>query len=147
MNYEQACSEMNFILNNLNLDDLEKIPKSFIQFFANNMDTEYPVNIDINKPLYEQDLLEETKAFIKIIQINYFTPEENRAKIISELGLDDINNNDNYADLFQNSTTMVDNTTTDANIYQSTTALIEYKKENAFIKFIKNLMNKVFKKN
>ena len=79
MNYEKACSEMNFILNNLNLDDLEKIPKSFIQFFANNMDTEYPVNIDINKPLYEQDLLEETKAFIKIIQINYFTSEENRA--------------------------------------------------------------------
>ncbi len=33
MNYEQACAEMNFILNNLDLEDLEKIPKAFAQFF------------------------------------------------------------------------------------------------------------------
>lgn len=145
MNYEQACSEMNFILNNLKLEDLEKIPKSFIQFFANNMDSEYPVNIDLNKPLYEQNLLEETKAFIKIIQINYFTLEENRSEKIAELGLDDVNENYSYENLFRNGITNINSDKKTVETAENT-SLIEYKDENKIVKFFKNLFNKFFRK-
>lgn len=145
MNYEQACSEMNFILNNLKLEDLEKIPKSFIQFFANNMDSTYQVNIDLNKPLYEQNLLEETKAFIKIIQINYFTLEENRSEKIAELGLDDVNENYSYENLFKNGIT---NNNSDIKTVETAenTSLIKYKDENKIVKFFKNLFSKFFRK-
>ncbi len=87
MNYEQACSEMNFILNNFEEEDLKLIPKKLIDFFEKNMDKDYIVNIDLDKPLDEQNLLEETKAFIKIIEINYFTPLEERKEKAEKLGV------------------------------------------------------------
>lgn len=153
MNYEQACSEMNFILNNLSLDDLEKIPQKIIQFFSDNMDKEYQVNIDLDKPLYEQSLLEETKAFIKIIQVNYFIPKEKRAEKIAELGMNDIN------DTFTNDKNIIDNDSNKREIEiinkskiveensKSNVSLIEYKNENKIIKFFKNMINKIFGKN
>ena len=165
MNYEQACSEMNFILNNLKADDLEKIPKKFIQFFANNMDKEYQVKIDLNKPLYEQSLLEETKAFIKIIQIKYFTPEEKRREKINELGFNNVDNNFNYDSLFKNRTSANnssnekviknsivsnisnENSNTSYNsIENSNTSLVKYESENKLINFIKNIIRKFFMK-
>ena len=157
MSYEQACSEMNFILNNLNFDDLEKIPQKIIQFFADNMDKEYQVDIDLDKPLYEQDLLEETKAFIKIIQINYFIPKEKRAEKIAELGMNDIDDTLNYDKLFQNNVT-IDNDFNKNEIktvkkpeiieenIETNTSLIKYKDENKIIKFFKNIFNKIFGK-
>lgn len=148
MNYEQACAEMNFILNNLELEDLEKIPKAFIQFFADNMDKNYKVNIDLNKPLYEQNLLEETRAFIKIIDLNYFTSKENLERKIAELGLDDIKENNSYKNIFQNknisSIDISKNTIEISN--QQNLSLVQYKEENKIIKFIKNLLNKFIKK-
>lgn len=156
MNYEQACSEMNFILNNLNLDDLKKIPQKIVQFFEDNMDREYHVNIDLSKPLYEQDLLEETKAFIKIIQINYFIPEEKRKEKMVELGFFNMSGNDifSYDKLFQNDVTgnsIFDKdeieTVKKAEVIENTdTSLIKYKDENKIIKFFKNLISKFFGK-
>lgn len=148
MNCEQACAEMNFILNNLDLEDLEKIPNGFVQFFAENMDKNYEVNIDLNKPLYEQNLLEETKAFIKIIDLNYFTSKENRAQKIAELGLNDESENDSYENIFQNkniSSIDISKNTTEESNHQNL-SLVQYKEENKIIKFIKNLLNKFFKK-
>lgn len=148
MNCEQACAEMNFILNNLNQQDLEKIPKSFVQFFSENMDKNYEITIDLNKPLYEQNLLEETKAFIKIIELNYFTPKENRAKKIAELGLNDIDEHYSYENLFKNQN--ISSIDISKNPIEETTnqnlSLVEYREENKIIKFIKNLLSKFFKR-
>ncbi len=148
MNCEQACAEMNFILNNLDLKDLEKIPKGLVRFFEENMDKSYKVNIDLNKPLYEQNLLEETKAFIKIIDLNYFTSKENRARKIAQLDLDDKSKNDGYDNIFQNknisSIDISKNATEESNDQNS--SLVQYKEENRIIKFLKNLLNKFFKK-
>ena len=147
MNYEQACSEMNFILNNLKADDLEKIPKKFIQFFANNMDNEYQVKIDLSKPLCEQTLLEETKAFIKIIEIKYFTPEEKRKEKIAELGFDNIDTAFNYDMLFKNRNSKNSSNTSLIEVSNSNTSLIKYKSENKLISFIKSIIAKLFTKN
>lgn len=143
MNCEQACAEMNFILNNLDLEDLEKIPKAFVQFFADNMDKNYKVNIDLSKPLYEQNLLEETKAFIKIIELNYFTPKENLEKKIADLGLDDKNETNSYENIFQNKNIGIKSTIEETN--HQNLSLVQYKEENKIIKFIKNLLNKFIK--
>ena len=145
MNYEQACSEMNFILNNFKVDDLEKIPKKFIQFFADNMDNEYQVKIDLNKPLYEQDLLEETKAFIKIIQIKYFMTKEEREEKIIELGLDNVNDTFNYDALFKNRKN-TNNNSNEKIVEKSVTntSLIKYENENKIISIIKNIIKKFF---
>ena len=147
INYEQACSEMNFILNNLKVDDLEKIPKKFIQFFANNMDNEYQVKIDLSRPLYEQDLLEETKAFIKIIQIKYFTPEGKYKEKIIELGFDNVNDTFSYDSLFKNR--IAKNNNSNKKVIEkgeTNTSLIKYKNENKIISIIKNIITKFFMK-
>lgn len=148
MNCEQACAEMNFILNNLDLEDLEKIPKAFVQFFADNMDKNYKVNIDLDKPLYEQNLLEETKAFIKIIDLNYFTSKENLEKKIVELGLDNKSENNSYENIFQNkniSSIDISKINIEKSNHQDL-SLVQYKESNKIIKFIKNLLNKFLKK-
>ena len=76
MEFEQACSEMDYILKHMNPNDLNKIPKDVINFFKENKSVFYNVKLDSTKKLYEQDLKDETKAFIKILNEKYFCVNE-----------------------------------------------------------------------
>lgn len=78
MEFEKACNEVDFILNHLNPDDRKKLPESLINFFKENKDIFYEVNIDTSKPLYDQELKEETKAFLQIIKETYFSNDEKK---------------------------------------------------------------------
>ena len=69
----------------LDPNDLKMIPQYFLNFFEENMDKSYEVTIQENKPLYEQDLREETKAFIKILYITYFSDnKEEKERLMEE---------------------------------------------------------------
>lgn len=81
MEFEQACSEMYYILKHLNPSDLNKIPKDVINFFNENKSIFYNVKLDPTKKLYEQDLKDETKAFIKILNAKYFGENEEKQKL------------------------------------------------------------------
>lgn len=81
MEFEQACSEMYYILEHMNPVDLNKIPKEVINFFKENKSIFYKVNLDETKNLYEQDLKDETKAFIKILNAKYLAGEEEKEKL------------------------------------------------------------------
>lgn len=71
MEFEEACSEMNYILEHLEPKDLIKIPKSVQKFFKENKSIFYKVDLDVTKDLKEQELKEETKVFIKILNDKY----------------------------------------------------------------------------
>ena len=81
MEFEQACSEMDYILQHMRQSDLNKIPIEVIKFFKENKDIFYKVEIDGTKKLYEQELKNETKAFIKILNAKYFGGEKEKQEL------------------------------------------------------------------
>lgn len=73
----KVISEVNAILNQLNEDSLNKIPKRILDEFKRNatVNVDY---IDLRIPLEELNLQEETKEIIAVISYTYFCNEEER---------------------------------------------------------------------
>lgn len=132
MEFEEACSEMDYILEHLNPEDLAKIPMAVRDIFKNNKSIFYKVSLDETKPLYEQKLKEETKAFIQIINAKYLTSAESIESLEELLKLDIIEENTNKISEIVN----IDN--------DSSKELIIYK-GNKIITFIKKLLNRLKK--
>lgn len=140
MEFEQACAEMNFILKHFDPNDLKVIPQYFLNFFEENMDKSYEVKILEDKPLYEQDLKEETKAFIKILYITYFSNDrEEKERLMAEFEAN-LPKLQIKEDIFETS----QNESTEVKSEQAQLAVIN--KENRFIRFLKNIINKILRK-
>ena len=75
MEFEEACSEMDYIFEHMNPIDKDKIPEKVRKFFKDNKSIFYKVNLDPSKNLEEQEIKEETKAFITIINYKYLAGE------------------------------------------------------------------------
>ena len=114
MEFAEACSEVDFILENLQPSDKEKIPQSVFEFFKNNKSLFYKVNLTTDKSLAEQDLKNETKAFLQIINYKYFSNKEQQEK---------------FRDMFEN-----DNT------YEKIENQLVIYKENKVLNFIKKIL-------
>ena len=70
-NYKKAFVEVEQIINQLDEDHYQKIPKSFIQLIQKQKDKKYKSRISFKKPLIEQKLLPETKAVLAVIHRLY----------------------------------------------------------------------------
>ena len=73
--YKKAYVEVYEMIKMLPDKEKERIPKYFIEYIYNNMDTNYIFNIDENKGLLEQDYMIETKALIVKLYEKHFSPE------------------------------------------------------------------------
>ena len=71
MEFEEACSEMNFIIEHMEPSISAKIPDKLKDFFKFNKSMFYKVNLTTEKSLAKQELKDETKAFIEIIKEKY----------------------------------------------------------------------------
>lgn len=71
MEFEAACSEMDFIIKHMDFETQAKIPDKLKQFFYENKSIFYKVKLTTEKPLYDQELKDDTKAFIEIIKEKY----------------------------------------------------------------------------
>ena len=71
MNFEEACTEMEYIINNMEPSERAKIPQEVKKFFTENKDHTYSINLDCTRNLSEEKLKEETEAFIEIIYNKY----------------------------------------------------------------------------
>lgn len=80
----EACSEMDFIINNLDTNFSNKIPEKIKNFFKQNKAKNYKVNLDVKIPLYKQKILEETEIFIQIIFKLFIAPKNEKEKYIAE---------------------------------------------------------------
>ena len=89
MEYEKACSQINFIMENLEQSERDKIPNKVKEFFFFHKDPLYKVNLDVNKNLYNQDLLIETKAFLYIIKYKYLSTEAEKEKLEQLLNIEE----------------------------------------------------------
>ena len=123
MEFEEACSEMDYILEHMNPIDKLKIPKNIIQFFKENKSITYKVELDVTKNLKEQELKDETKVFIKLLNAKFFANKT-------------VEKDSDYT-LFKKEKEIE---------IENNKALTVIEKENRLILWVKKIFKKMFKK-
>lgn len=73
---KDAYVEVLGILALLDEEQKNRIPKKLKEFFENNKNQDYQVNIDSNIPLEEQNLLQETVDILAMLKLNYWCTNE-----------------------------------------------------------------------
>lgn len=145
--YAKAYVELYEIIKTLPSQEKNRIPKDFIDFLKENMDSNYTFIYDNEKSLQEQNIKVETRALlVKVYEKFLSKPEEKdfwdkydkECMIISENNKKQLYNSD---DLFKNKNKI-------ESIKQDNTneaTLIEHKE--SLFKKIKNYILKIFHKN
>lgn len=72
LEYSEAATEVLEILYNTNKEDLEKIPKQFINFLKQVSSKNYKPNIDYSKSIEEMNLKKKTIDILSIICSKYW---------------------------------------------------------------------------
>ena len=81
-----AYAEIDEILNLLEDDYRERVPKKVRDFFKEEKIKDYHPEIDIEKPLIEQNLKRETMVLLAILNLNYWCEnEEEKQRFLNEL--------------------------------------------------------------
>lgn len=124
--YENAFKQVYDILKNTEIELVEKLPKSLIQFFYDQMNKDYNSNINTEIGIDKQQLLPKTEAILALIYKNYWN-ENNEVNNIP-------NNNDNIKT--NNPQSNIENTQTSESI-----AILN--KQGFFAKIIMFLRKKI----
>ena len=146
-NYPNAYKEVYVILNSMSKEDVSKIPEDFMNMIKNNMDDEYIFELYDDIPFEEQSLLQETKAILAYIFMNYWGTEEQKERIKSKFEQDMIEEENAKQKYFSNQLFDSKNTANDINdkTDKDDLQLVEYKSKNIFMKMIDSV-KKIFKR-
>lgn len=83
--FKNALKEVDYIIGMFPLGIQKRIPDNVKKDIFENMNNDYIPNIfDINKPLEQQNILEETKLILASIYKEYIVSDEERKKLIME---------------------------------------------------------------
>lgn len=82
--YSNAITETLYYLKGIREEDINKIPKVFLDFLKDNASKGYKCNFDYNKPLSELKLMPETRGLIGAIALNYWCTTEEEKKAFKE---------------------------------------------------------------
>lgn len=135
-----AYSEVYEILNLLEDEYKERVPKEVIEFFEQERDKEYYPIIDVNIPLEKQNLKRKTMVVLAILNLNYWCDSEEEKQAI----LDNFAENEKKKQLAEKELAEKynpDNLFKKRNKIEDTTeiSIVEYKKKN----FIQKLLSKI----
>ena len=129
MEFREGCCEVDYILEHLAPEDKKKIPDSVCKFFKENKALFYKVNLDETRPLEEQELKDETKAFLKLLHYKYLANEEQKNQFIKNMK--DTNRTSAIEEDY-----VFDTSTENIEVNQLTIY-----KENKFLSFLKRILN------
>ena len=135
-----AYAEIDIILNLLEDEYRERVPSKLRNFFKEEKMTEYEPKIDVNKPLEEQGLSEETMNLLAILYLNYWCDsEEEKQELINEFERNqkEIEEQYNPENIFKKRKEERENKIENTENFQ----MIEYKEQG----FIRKLLSKIFK--
>lgn len=138
--YSIAATEVLEILDNTNKEDIEKIPKKFIDFLKQNCSKNYKPNIDYSRPIEEMNLKKKTIDILAIICSKYWCDDFNKIEFDNMLEWNEIIQKEKLNEKY-NSNNIFNNTKT-TNLEQS---LIVKENNQNFITNIKNFFIKLFK--
>ena len=82
--YKCACKEVYIIINNLDEDIRECIPREKIEFYKSNMDKEYNFEYNYDKGVDDQNILYITKCILANLFKDYIASEEDKQQIIQK---------------------------------------------------------------
>ena len=147
-NSSLAYSEVCTILNMLEDEYKERVPKNVMDFFEEERDKEYNPIIDVNIPLEKQNLKRKTLVLLAILNLNYWCDsEEEKQEILDSFAKNEelkrlkekeLTENYNINNLFNK----IENTENKAEV-----SLIEYKEQNFIQKIISKIKSLFRRKN
>ena len=91
IDYREALSEIDDILNHLDVSILEKIPLKFKDFVRLNKSKTYIPNFYHNKKLSELPIKEKTRRILAVIYMNFLCNENEKKEYIKVLKENEIN--------------------------------------------------------
>jgi hypothetical protein len=147
-NSSLAYSEVYAILNMIEDEYKERVPKNVMDFFEEERDKEYNPIIDVNIPLEKQNLKRKTLVLLAILNLNYWCDsEEEKQEILDSFAKNEelkrikekeLTENYNINNLFKK----IEN-----NENKTEVSLIEYKKQNFIQKIILKIKSLFRRKN
>lgn len=76
--YSEAAVEVLDILKHTSKEDVNKIPRKFIEFLENNKSETYIADLDHTKTIKEMELKPKTQALLGLIYLKYWANEEEK---------------------------------------------------------------------
>ena len=147
-NSSLAYSEVCTILNMLEDEYKERVPKNVMDFFEEERNKEYNPIIDVNIPLEKQNLKRKTIVLLAILNLNYWCDsEEEKQEILDSFAKNEelkrlkekeLTENYNINNLFNK----IENTENKTEV-----SLIEYKEQNFIQKIISKIKSLFRRKN
>ena len=101
-NFPNACKEVLAILDFIELEDFEAIPKEFIDFLNDNKNEDYIFEYNPNISFEAQNLLRETRAILAYIFVNYWGTEDQIKGIKIKLRNDEVTKKSKPKEVFVN---------------------------------------------
>ena len=142
-NYRMALTEVNEILKYTDDNMVCRIPKKFISFVAENMDTSYKFKVQENVELFDQPIRSETKTILAMIYKDYFCDEIERQELIeTDKVQKDLEEKINYEKY--NPENVFKNKKTQSNVDNKNTALVDIKQKSFWQKMLEKI-KKIFK--
>ena len=142
-NLKKAYSEIYEILNLMEEEYVNKVPQKLRDLFKMEKEDNFSVNINIDKPLENQNLQKDTLTILAVLYINYWSESDEEKQELIKLFRDvDKRNEEFYStdNLFKKTGKM-------ENLNDKTiNGQLIVPKNNFFIKII-NKIKKLFKKN
>lgn len=145
--YSEAAVEVLDILEHTKKEDVNKIPKKFIEFLENNKSKTYISNLDHTKTIKEMNLKPKTQALLGLIYLKYWANEEEKIEFRKKAQVNEfnyqkeLNEKYNTNNLFKNKNQV----NIEKNGTTQQTSLVEIKKETIMQKII-NKIKEMFKK-
>lgn len=143
-----SYAEVDEILNYIDEEYVKRIPEKVRDFFKEERDENYKLEVDINRPLEEQNLKRKTMVILAILNMNYWCDkEEEKKEIIESLNKNEeiyqkeIREKYNPDNIFKNK----DNQEDDITNVDENTQLVEYEK-NGIIQRILNKIKNFFRR-
>ena len=144
--YTKAYAEVIEILRYISEEDFAKIPNEKIEFYKKHMDKEYKYTIDETLEFEQQNMSDITKAILANIFRDYWATESQRSRILEKEKYDLNKIEEEKVQKYSPDNIFKNSKKDKFNDIPSTTALIEYKKETWYIKFL-NYMKNIFNRN
>ena len=142
--YAKAYKEVLEIIRYFPQEDYNKIPNEKIEFYKENMDTEYEFTIDPSIDLAEQNISKEANAIIVTLFQDYFATEKQKVEINEILELNEKKAEQEKRDKYSIDNLFKRTNNTESVQHNSTqeTALVEHKEKffTIFKKFILKLL-------
>lgn len=143
-NTKDAYVEVLSIIDLLEENQKNKIPKKIKDFFEDNKNKNYQANIVPDIPLEEQDLLQETIDILAMLKLNYWCTNEEKEELLDLLNENEKKYQEELLGKYNPDNLFKKREETKV-VLSEEVSLIEYKKHTLFDKikmFVKNMFRK-----